>query len=183
MSNVIKRSGDILLSEGIFLIVIGLLMIYLSQTTTVILAFLLSIGLVFIGLYKIINSIIVRKELPVPILSVLAGIFLVIIGLYLVFHPVFNMLLLTIAAAFYFLLESINSFSAAISSKGFKQIFWVGLFSGLVQLLLAIIIILNLPFMSLWFIGMLLGVNFIIAGFTIISVYSYLKQLWTKYIS
>ncbi len=180
MANVIKRSGDILLSEGIFLIITGLLMIYLSQTTTIILAFLLSAGLVFIGIYRIINSIIIRKEIASPFLSVMSGLLLFIIGLYLVFHPVFNTIVLTVAAAIYFLLESVSSFSAAISARGFKQIFWVSLFTGLVQLLLAVVILLGLPFTAIWFLGMLLGINFIFTGAASISGYYYLKSLWSE---
>lgn len=180
MTNIVKHSGDILLSEGIFLIIMGILMVYLSQTTTVILAFLLSIGLVFIGVYRIINSIIIRKEIASPILSVMSGLFLLLIGLYLVFHPLFNTLFLTIAAAIYFMLESISSFSSAISTKGFKQVFWVSLFTGIVQLLLSIAILFGLPYTALWFVGMLLGINFIFAGITSISGYSYLKQIVSK---
>lgn len=180
MFNVIKKSGDILLSEGIFLILIGLVMVYLSQSMTVILAFLLSIGLSFIGLYKIINSVIARKEIASPFLSIMSGFLLLIIGLYLVFHPLFNTLLLTVAIALYFLLESISSFSTAVSVKGFKQIFWVALFTGVVQLLLSIVIFIGLPYTALWFIGMLIGINFIFAGIKFISDYSYLKQLLPK---
>jgi uncharacterized membrane protein HdeD (DUF308 family) len=160
MTDIIKRSGEVLLSEGLFLIIVGAIMIYLSQTTTVVLAFLLSIGLVFIGIYRIINSIIARKEITSPFLSAMAGSLLVIIGLYLIFHPLFNALVLTIGSVIYFLIESVSSFSTAISSKGFKQIFWVSLFSGVVQLLLAIVILFGLPFTALWFLGMILGINF-----------------------
>ena len=180
MLNVIKRTGDILLSEGIFLIIIGAIMLYLSQSTTIILAFLLSIGLSFIGIYRIINSIIARKEIASPFLSIMSGFILLIIGLYLVFHPLFNTLLLTVATALYFLLESISSFSSAVSVKGFKPIFWVALFTGVVQLLLSIVILIGLPYSALWFVGMLVGINFIFAGIKNISDYSYLKQLLSK---
>ncbi|MCD7780383.1 MAG: DUF308 domain-containing protein [Candidatus Gastranaerophilales bacterium] len=178
MTYIIRRSGDILLSEGIFLIILGLIMIYLSQTTTVILAFLLSAGLVFVGIYRIINSIIIRKEIASPFLSVMSGLLLFVIGLYLIFHPIFNTLVLTVAAAVYFILESVTSFSSAIFSRGFKQIFWVSLFAGLIQLFLSIIIVLGLPYTAIWFVGMLLGINFIFAGISSISGYSYLKSIW-----
>ncbi|MCD7739822.1 MAG: DUF308 domain-containing protein [Candidatus Gastranaerophilales bacterium] len=181
MSNIIKHSGDILLSEGIFLIIIGLVMIYLSQTTTIFLAFLLSAGLVFIGIYRIINTIIMRKEIASPFLQIISGLLLLIIGLYLIFHSIFNTLVLTVGAAMYFIFESINSFSFAISERGFKQIFWVSLFTGLVQLLLALTVILGLPYTAIWFLGMLIGINFIFAGITCISEYSYLKNIWNKF--
>ena len=92
----------------------------------------------------------------------------------------FNTLVLTVAAALYFLLESVTSFSTAVSVKGFKQIFWVALFTGVVQLFLSIVILAGLPYTALWFIGMLIGINFIFAGIKNISDYSYLKQLFLK---
>lgn len=177
MTSIANKTEKFLLSDGIFLIIIGMLMIYLSQATTVLFAFLLSIGMFFLGIYKIINSIVVRNEISTAFITIIGGLLLTIIGLYLVFHPIFNTLVLTIGTAIYFLVESINSLSFAISSKGYKQIFWIGLFSGVFQLLLAIMIILGLPDIALWLIGMLLGINFILAGITEISGYSYLKSL------
>lgn len=178
MSNIISKTRDFLLTEGIFLIVVGLFMIFMSQASTFFISFLLSIGLFFVGLYRIINSIVTRKNIPAPFLSIMSGIMLAIIGLYLIFHPLFNTLVLTVAAALYFVIESINSFSSAISSKGFKQIFWVGLFSGIVQLILAVIILLGLPFTALWILGLLIGVNFVFSGVTCISGYFYSKDYY-----
>lgn len=176
MASIINKTEKFLLSDGIFLIIVGMFMIYLSQATTVLFAFLLSIGMFFLGIYKIINSIVTRNEISTAFITIIGGLLLTIIGLYLIFHPIFNTLVLTIGTAIYFLVESINSLSFAISSKGFKQIFWIGLFSGVFQLLLAIMIILGLPDIALWLVGMLLGINFILAGITEISGYSYLKS-------
>lgn len=181
MSNIIRESKNLLIAEGIFLIIIGLIMIYLSQTTTILFALLLSIGLFFIGIYRTINAIIIRNEISSPILTILSGVLLSLIGLYLIMHPVFNILVITVATAIYFLIESINSFSAAISSNGFKEIFWFGLLTGIIQLILAIFILLGLPYTALWVIGLMLGINFIFAGITNLSVYSYLNK--TKPIS
>ena len=86
MENIIKRSGEFLLSEGIFLIITGIVMLYLAKTATLLLAFILSVGLLFIGLYRFINSIVMRKEISSPFLSVMSGTFLAVIGLYLFYY-------------------------------------------------------------------------------------------------
>ncbi len=177
MASIVNKTEKFLLSDGIFLIIIGMLMIYLSQATTILFTFLLSVGMFFLGIYKIINAIITRNEISTAFITIIGGLLLASIGIYLILHPIFNTLVLTIGTAIYFLIESINSLSFAISSKGFKQIFWIGLFSGVFQLLLAIMIILGLPDIALWLIGMLLGINFVLAGITEISGYSYLKSL------
>lgn len=176
MSNIITRSRELFLTEGIFLIIVGLFMIFISQAATVFFSFLLSIGLVFIGIYKTVNSIVARRELSAPFISIMSGVLLTVIGLYLVFHPIFNTIILTVAAALYFLIESVSSFANAISSKGFRQIFWVDLFSGLVQLFLAIMIIIGLPSTAFWILGLLIGINFVFSGVTRISDYLYYKD-------
>ncbi|MCD7879804.1 MAG: DUF308 domain-containing protein [Candidatus Gastranaerophilales bacterium] len=175
MNNIMNYPKTLFLTEGIFLVIIGLLMIYLSQTATIILAFALSAGLLFLGIYRMINSLMLRNELSSPFLSFMIGLLLSIIGLYLIFHPVFNVLVLTVSTIIYFIMESINSFSIAISSRGFKQIFWISIISGVIQLFLAGIILMSIPYGALWIVGMLMGINFLFVGITSIAGYNYLK--------
>ncbi len=176
MENIIKSSSSLLLAEGIFLILSGITMVYLSQTTTIFFAFLLSLGLLFLGLYKTINNILLRKELQTPVLAILSGILLSAIGLYLIFNPIFNTIFLTLTVAIYLILESINSFSNAFLEKKFKQNFWLGIFAGIIQILLGIIIITGLPYTATWVIGMIMGINFIFAGMNSIILYNTLKR-------
>lgn len=176
MENIIKSSASLLLAEGIFLILSGITMVYLSQTTTIFFAFLLSIGLLFLGIYKTINNILLRKELKTPVLAILNGILLSAIGLYLIFNPIFNTIFLTLTVAIYLILESINSFSNAFLEKKFKQNFWLGIFAGIIQILLGIIIITGLPYTATWVIGMIMGINFIFAGMNSIILYNTLKR-------
>lgn len=176
MENIIKSSASLLLAEGIFLILSGITMVYLSQTTTIFFAFLLSIGLLFLGIYKTINNILLRKELKTPVLAILSGILLSAIGLYLIFNPIFNTIFLTLTVAIYLILESINSFSNAFLEKKFKQNFWLGIFAGIIQILLGIIIITGLPYTATWVIGMIMGINFIFAGMNSIILYNTLKH-------
>lgn len=176
MENIIKSSASLLLAEGIFLILSGITMVYLSQTTTIFFAFLLSIGLLFLGIYKTINNILLRKELKTPVLAILSGILLSAIGLYLIFNPIFNTIFLTLTVAIYLILESINSFSNAFLEKKFKQNFWLGIFAGIIQILLGIIIITGLPYTATWVIGMIMGINFIFAGMNSIILYNTLKR-------
>lgn len=176
MENIIKSSASLLLAEGIFLILSGITMVYLSQTTTIFFAFLLSIGLLFLGIYKTINNILLRKELKTPVLAILNGILLSAIGLYLIFNPIFNTIFLTLTVAIYLISESINSFSNAFLEKKFKQNFWLGIFAGIIQILLGIIIITGLPYTATWVIGMIMGINFIFAGMNSIILYNTLKR-------
>ena len=57
MENIIKRSGEFLLSEGIFLIITGIVMLYLAKTATLLLAFILSVGLLISSVLMFINGV------------------------------------------------------------------------------------------------------------------------------
>lgn len=176
-TNIIKHSRNLLISEGIFLIIIGLFIIYMSQAATLFFSLLLSIGLFFIGIYRTINAIVTRKDIATPFIAIMSGLLLSIIGLYLILNPLFNSMVLTIGIALFLIVESVNSFSTAVSVKGFKQLFWIALSTGIVQLLLAIIIIWGLPYTALWLLGMIIGINFVFSGISCISGYIYSKDL------
>ncbi len=167
---------DYLLSEGIFLIIIGIIMIYMLQSTTIIFSLLLSTGIFFIGIYRTINSIVTAKNTSSPFISIMSGLLLTAAGFYLMSHPLFNTLILTVAIAFFFVVESIKSFSIAIETKEFKQIFWTALFSGIIQLILAVLIIFNLNSFSFALLGFLIGINFVFSGITCISSFLQAKE-------
>lgn len=166
-----KGFMGLLLAEGIFVSILGLLIVILPQITTFALSILLSIGLVAIGLYKFINSIILRKEIHHAWLSMIIGILMVVTGAYLTMNPFFNILVLTMAIGIYFILEGINSITIAIQKKQLLKYWWVTLFSAIIQFLLAFIIIFGLPATALWTIGILIGVNMLFSGISLISIY------------
>ena len=172
-----NNSEKIFLSEGAFLISIGIITIYLSQVTELTFTMLFGLGLSFIGLYKFINSIITRKDIVMPFLSIISALFLILTGIYLIFNPLFNSLFLVIGTIMYLLIDSLVAFSLATESFGNKQVLWVGIFTGLIQLALAAAVFYSAPFYALWISGLALGIDFILAGILYITNYSYSRKL------
>ncbi len=171
------NSEKIFLSEGTFLIAIGLMTIYLSQISEFLFATLFSLGLVFIGLYKLINSIITGRNIVNPFLSIISALFLMLTGIYLILNPIFEIVFLIIGTMMYLLIDSLVSFTAAVEAKSQKPIFWISVFTGLIQLALAVAVFYASPFYALWISGLALGIDFVFAGILYIAKYSYSKKL------
>ncbi len=171
MTNSLKIFFNTFLSEGLFLIVLGVIMLILPQVTTLTLSILLSISIFFIGIYKFINSIVMMRESVRPWLSIIISIILIGLGVYLTTNPFFNIIVLTMAIGIYFILEGINSVSVAFRNRHEIPSWWVTLISSIIQFILAFIIIFGLPFTAIWTIGILIGINMIFAGITSITLY------------
>lgn len=177
MTNTIKNFLHMFLAEGIFLIVLGALILILPRVTTFALAVLLSIGLILVGVYKFINTIVNRHEVQNAWLSMLISILMIGIGIYLTMNPFFNILVLTMAIGIYFILDGIFSVTVAIQNKNYLKYWWVALIASIFQFVLAFIIIFGLPFTALWTLGILIGINLIFSGIALISLYNGSKEL------
>ncbi len=167
-----KRLFNMLLIEGIFLAVLGLLIMLVPQFMSFAVAMLISIGLIIAGIYKLVSSIILRKEIENPWISVILGLLLVVTGVYMTARPIFSILMLTMAIGIYFIIDGINTLSVSIQNRGITKYWGVGILASLVQFLLAFLIIFGLPQTSLFIIGILIGVNMLFSGISMISIYT-----------
>lgn len=172
-----KRFLSYVLIEGILLSALGLGMLMLPKITTISFGLMLCLTFVVYGGYKVINAILTRNYSRHFILNILAGLLLFLVGVCLFMAPMFNLILITSAIGVYFILESISSTAFAVQNKNTLYFWWLEILVGVVQFLLGLIVILGLPSTALWVVGILAGVNFLIAGIVLISMY-----LSTKYI-
>lgn len=172
-----KRFLSYVLIEGILLSALGLGMLMLPKITTISFGLMLCLTFVVYGGYKVINAILTRNYSRHFILNILAGLLLFLVGVFLFMAPMFNLILITSAIGVYFILESVSSTAFAVQNKNTLYFWWLEILVGVMQFLLGLIIILGLPSTALWVVGVLAGVNFLIAGIVLISMY-----ISTKYI-
>ena len=172
-----KRFLSYVLIEGILLSALGLGMLMLPKITTISFGLMLCLTFVVYGGYKVINAILTRNYSRHFILNILAGLLLFLVGVFLFMAPMFTLILITSAIGVYFILESISSTAFAVQNKNTLYFWWLEILVGVMQFLLGLIVILGLPSTALWVVGILAGVNFLIAGIVLISMY-----LSTKYI-
>ena len=172
-----KRFLSFVLIEGILLSVLGLGMLVLPKITTISFGLMLCLTFIVYGGYKVINAILTRNYSRHFVLNIVTGLLLFLTGVFLFMAPMFNLLLITSAIGVYFILESISSIAFAVQNKNTLYFWWLAILVGVMQFLLGLIIILGLPSTALWVVGVLAGINFLVAGVVLISMY-----LSTKYI-
>lgn len=172
MADMVKRFCNTFLVEGIFVLIIGMLLLLLPQVSTLALSLMISVALILSGIYKLISSIIRRDEIEKSWLSAIIAILMIVTGAYLTIRPLFNLFLITMGVGVYFVLEGINSMVMAFESKGVLKHWWVGLLAGFAQFALAFIILFGLPGTALFTIGVLLGISMLLSGIALISVYT-----------
>ncbi len=172
MADMVKRFCNTFLIEGIFILIIGMLLLLLPQVSTLALSLMISVALILAGIYKLVSSIIRRDEIEKSWLSAIIALLMIGTGAYLTIRPLFNLFLLTMGVGIYFVLEGINSMIIAFESKGVLKHWWVGLIAGLAQFALAFIILFGMPGTALFTIGVLIGINMLLSGVALISVYT-----------
>ena len=172
MADMVKRFCNTFLVEGIFVLIVGMLLLILPQVSTLALSLMISVALILAGIYKFISSIIRRDEIEKSWLSATIALLMIVTGAYLTIRPLFNLFLLTMGVGIYFVLEGVNSMVMAFESKGVLKHWWVGLLAGLAQFALAFIILIGLPGTALFTIGVLIGVSMLLSGIALISVYT-----------
>lgn len=166
-----KKFLSFVLVEGILLMVLGIAMLILPKLTTITFGFLLSLSFIIYGGYKTINAFITRNYSRHFALNMLIGILLAVIGIFMLLAPVFSLMLITSIIGIYFILESISSTAFAVQTRKTLYFWWAAIPLGILQFILGLIILVALPSTALWVVGVLAGINFLIAGLIMISMY------------
>jgi uncharacterized membrane protein HdeD (DUF308 family) len=99
-----------------------------------------------------------------------------VVGLWLILEPHNGSITLTLVLGIYFLLMGLTRITVAFLGRGQPNAGWVGL-SGICGLIIGILVLAKFPSSADWAIGLLVGIDLIFAGWTLISVSSVGKEL------
>jgi uncharacterized membrane protein HdeD (DUF308 family) len=99
-----------------------------------------------------------------------------VVGLWLILEPHNGTLTLTLVLGIYFLLMGLTRIMVAFMGRGTPNAGWVGL-SGVCGLIIGILVLVKFPSSADWAIGLLVGIDLIFAGWTLISVAQVGKEL------
>ena len=158
------------LAEGIVLLVLGLLAIVVPQIATIAVAVFIGWILLVSGAVGLIATFRMRTA-PGFWWSLISAILGIVAGILLFRSPVSGALSLTVILTVFLVIEGIVSILFALEHKRELSGRWGAmLFSGLVDLFLAGIIIEGLPGTAAWAIGLLIGVNLVFGGTALIAM-------------
>src|SRR5689334_24370684 len=158
------------LVEGILLSVMGLAALLLPQLAGLAVAILLG----WLSLITGIGGLIVpfwAREMPGFWWSLISAALAVLAGGVLLARPMQGVLTLTIVVGAYFLAEGVTSIMYALEHRKELSGRWSWLLvAGLMDILIAFFIIAGLPGSAEWAIGLLVGINLLFGGATLIGM-------------
>ena len=166
-----KKFLKFVLIEGIVLTILGISMLMLPKISSLTFGVMICIGFIIYGFYKTINAFLTKNYTRHYILNIILGIMLSTLGILLFLSPMFNLIIITSIIGIYFLLESLSSTAFAIQTRKTLYLWWANLIVAILQFFIGFTIIIGLPYTALWVIGTLAGINFLIAGMILISLF------------
>ena len=170
MREAVRQHWKAFLFEGILLVIFGLAAMIVppaaSLAVTIVLGWLFLIS----GIAGLALTFWAR-EMPGFWWSLISAALAVLAGLILLAQPAQGTLTLTIVVGAYFLAEGVATIMYALEHRRELSGRWSWmLVAGLMDILIAAIIIAGLPGSALWALGLLVGINLLFGGATLIGM-------------
>jgi uncharacterized membrane protein HdeD (DUF308 family) len=166
----VREHWVMFLIEGIVLVILGILAVVIPPIATI--AVTLVVGWLFLisGIVGLVTTYMARHA-PGFWWSLISAVLAVIAGLVLLLWPISGAVTLTLLLIAFFTIEGIVSIMYALEHK--KELSgrwgWM-LVSGIIDLILAAIILSGLPGTAAWAIGLLVGINLLFGGVAMIGM-------------
>jgi uncharacterized membrane protein HdeD (DUF308 family) len=170
MSAAVRAHWKAFLFEGILLVILGLAAIIVPPLAS--LAVTIFLGWMFLisGIAGLALTFWAR-QMPGFWWALISAALAVGAGIILLSRPVQGTLTLTIVVGAYFLAEGVATIMYALEHRRelLQRWSWL-LVAGLMDILIAVVIIAGLPGSALWAIGLLVGINLLFGGASMIGV-------------
>jgi uncharacterized membrane protein HdeD (DUF308 family) len=170
MTAAVREHWKAFLIEGIVLVVLGLAAMIVPPLASLAVT-------IFLGWMFLISGVVGlamtfwARQMPGFWWSLISAALAVLAGLILLAQPVQGTLTLTIVVGAYFLAEGVATIMYALEHRRELSQRWQWLLvGGIMDLLIAAIIITGLPGSALWAVGLLVGINLLFGGATLIGV-------------
>jgi uncharacterized membrane protein HdeD (DUF308 family) len=170
VSATVREHWKAFLVEGILLVILGLAAMILPPLAS--LAVTIFLGWMFLisGIAGLALTFWARA-MPGFWWSLFSAVLAIAAGLVLLFQPVQGTLTLTIVVGAYFLAEGVVTIMYALEHRKELSERWGWLLTaGIMDILVAGIIIADLPGSALWALGVLVGINMLFGGATLIGM-------------
>jgi uncharacterized membrane protein HdeD (DUF308 family) len=169
-ANAVREHSTFFIVEGIILVVLGVLAIFLPLFATITITIIL--GWIFLasGIIGLLTTFGARG-VPGFWWSLVSALIAIGAGIVLLVEPIAGALSLTLVLIVFFVIEGGASIMYALEHRRELSGRWEWmLFSGGVDLVLAGIIFAGLPATAGWAIGLLVGINMIMGGVALVAI-------------
>lgn len=158
------------LIEGILLVILGLAAMVVPPLASLAVT-------VFLGWMFLVSGVVGlaltfwARQMPGFWWSLISALLAIAVGVILLARPVQGTLTLTIVVGAYFLAEGVATIMYALEHRRELSQRWGWMLTaGIMDIIVALIIIAGLPGSALWAIGLLVGINLLFGGATLIGV-------------
>jgi uncharacterized membrane protein HdeD (DUF308 family) len=166
----IRSHWVLFLIEGLLLIAFGAIAIILPGVAALTVTILLGWLFLFTGILGLVTTIWMR-ELPGFWWSLLSALLAIATGAALLWWPFGGVLSLTLGLAIFFLIEGAVSIMYALDHRrGLSGRWGWMLASGIVDIVLAVLILVGFPGTAAWAIGLLVGINLLMGGTALVAM-------------
>jgi len=166
----LREHWVLFLVEGIILVILGLLAIAIPPIATFAVAILIGMLFLLSGIVGLITTFWMRNA-PGFGWSLVSAILGIVAGLVLLISPATGALSLTLILILFFTIEGVASIMFALDHKRELSGRWGWMLaSGIVDLILAVIILVGLPGTAAWALGLLVGINMVFGGSALIAM-------------
>ncbi len=163
----LRRNWGWALALGIALIVLGMIALYAAVFTTVVSVILFGWLMIVGGALQTAHGC-WRRAWSGFFLDLLAGLLYLVVGFMLVSKPVEGAVALTLILAVALIFVGAMRIVVSLSSN-FQHWVWL-LLNGIVTLVLGLIIWQGLPDISMWVIGMFIGIDMLFYGWALVML-------------
>ena len=170
------KSWKLLLTAGIISVVLGAIAIIVPPLASVTITYLVGI-LLLIGAVAFVAEAISRGSTGHRIWSALLAVLYVFAGVWLIINPVSGTITLTWILAIFFLLIGVLRLIAGIASRGKGPNAGWTIVNGVLSIVIAVLVIGDLPSSAAWAIGLLVGIQLLFDGIALIATAMAGKQL------
>jgi len=166
----LRQFSTMFLVEGIILVILGVLAVAVPQVATI--AVTIFLGWLFLvsGVVGLATTFMARG-MPGFWWSLVSAALAILAGAWLLAQPIAGALSLTLILIAFFMIEGIASIFFAFDHRRELSGQWGWMLaSGLVDLVLAVMILTGLPSTAVWALGLLVGINMVFGGVALIAM-------------
>ena len=164
----LRRTWKALMAIGFVAILVGCVAILVPAVASVATAIFIGWILIIAGAFLVAGAF-MATSIGSVLLRLVWALLTVIVGIFLIVEPDSGTLTLTLILGLYFLFMGLTRIAVAFAARGRQGAGLVGL-SGVAGLLIGILVLAKFPSSADWAIGLLVGIDLIFAGWTLVSV-------------
>jgi uncharacterized membrane protein HdeD (DUF308 family) len=176
LANAVRAHSTLFIVEGIFLLLLGALAIFLPLFATITITIILGWILLASGIVGLIATFRARRA-PGFWWSLVSALIAVAVGLILLAQPIAGALSVTLVLIVFFVVEGGVTIMYAFEHRRELTGRWEWmLISGIIDLILAGIIFAGLPGTAAWALGLLVGINMIFGGMALVAIAAHVRS-------